>query len=238
MLKHTVNDICLEWISDRHLLLKLSNAHHDTTTLQRVHAAAHSVNNADIPGVLDVVPAEATVLIAFDSRKLEYERATSLVSRALKNAATDAPLAIGRRVDIPVCFDPAFAPDLAAVASQLNMLPRDVIQLHLSAEYVVKFVGFVPGFAYLSGLPAQLHVPRLDSPRPRVPMGSVAIAGDQAGVYPLEVSGGWRLIGRTPIAMFDASREQPSLLQHGDRVKFVEIDANEFHRLAQQKERR
>ncbi|MFO0856057.1 MAG: 5-oxoprolinase subunit PxpB [Phycisphaerales bacterium] len=235
---HTVNDIGLEWISDRHLLLKFSHVQRDATTLQRVHAAAQSVNRAKIPGVLDVVPAEATVLIAFDARELEYERAASLVSRVLKKAVTDAPFATGRRVDIPVCYDSAFAPDLETIAAQLNLHARDVIQLHLSAEYVVKFVGFVPGFAYLSGLPTQLHVPRLNSPRPRVPAGSVAIAGDQAGVYPLEVPGGWRLIGRTPIAMFDASREQPSLLQHGDRVKFVEIGTNEFHRLTQHKERR
>ncbi len=220
------NQTQIQWVSDRHLLLRVTDHHH-------VHHAAQCLQQAAIPGLLDITPADSTVLLSFNARNLTYERAESLVKHALTNATAHAPTENARTIDIPVCYDAPFAPDLAIVASLLNIDPRDIINLHTQAQYTVKFVGFVPGFAYLSGLPTQLQVPRLDSPRPRVPAGSVAIAGNQTAVYPLEVPGGWRLIGRTPLKMFDPTRASPSLLQHADHVKFVEISAIEFQRLAQ-----
>lgn len=200
----------------------------------RVHQAAQRISRAAIRGVIDVVPAEAMVLVTFDARGLNDAHAEQEVLSALLTSRVDETGDAVNLIEVPVCYEPECAPDLADVANLLAMSVREVVTLHTSAEYIVKFVGFVPGFAYLTGLPAQLHVPRLDSPRPRVAAGSVAIAGDQAGVYPSDVPGGWRLIGRTPVLMFDATRERPALLSHGDRVKFVEIDATDFHKLAHQ----
>lgn len=130
--------------------------------------------------------------------------------------------------NIPVCYDPPCSPDLADVAS-LTGLPTDtVVQLHHAATYHVRYIGFSPGFPYLSGLPTALSVPRLDQPRVRVPAGSVAIAADQAGIYPQSTPGGWRLIGQTPLALFDPARAQPSLLRPGDKVRFNRITLAEF----------
>jgi 5-oxoprolinase (ATP-hydrolysing) subunit B len=119
-----------------------------------------------------------------------------------------------------VRYGGAEAPDLAAVANQAGLTGARVVELHCAAEYFVGAVGFLPGFAYLLGLPGVLHTPRLATPRPRVPAGSVAIGGAQTGVYPLDSPGGWNLIGRTEMRLFDAATESPAVLRVGDRVRF------------------
>lgn len=138
-------------------------------------------------------------------------------------------------VDIPACFDGEdLAPDLAYVAGRAGLSPAQVVAAYVAAEYIVDFLGFAPGFAYLRGLPTALATPRLESPRTRVPAGSVGIAGAQTGVYPLSTPGGWRLIGRTPERMFDPDRNPPARLAKGDRVRFVPIDRAEFDRRARE----
>ena len=133
-----------------------------------------------------------------------------------------------RTVDIPVCYGGAFGPDLESVA-ELHGIPADeVVRMHSAATYTVYFLGFVPGFGYLGGLPDALRTPRLSSPRTRVPAGSVGIAGSQAGVYPFSTPGGWRLLGTTPLRMFQKDREGMSLLAIGDEVRFRPISAAEF----------
>ncbi len=129
---------------------------------------------------------------------------------------------------IPVCYDIEFAPDLHEVANHAKIPTREVIRLHSSAKYRVHFLGFTPGFAYLGGLPETLHVPRLATPRKHVPAGSVAIAGAQAGIYPVDSPGGWRLIGRTPVRIFDPDSTQPTRLTPGDLVEFSAIDRATF----------
>jgi inhibitor of KinA len=131
-------------------------------------------------------------------------------------------------VEIPACYGGEFGPDLTEVCAIHGLTPAQAIELHASAEYLVYFSGFVPGFAYLGELPEALVTPRLAVPRRRVPAGSVGIAGNQTGVYPFATPGGWRLIGRTPVAMFRAEREGFSLLAIGDRVRFAPISAERF----------
>jgi inhibitor of KinA len=133
-----------------------------------------------------------------------------------------------RSLEIPVCYDAEFALDLARIAEQTTLDPSEVIALHLSAKYTTACIGFMPGFPFLAGLPKELHSPRLATPRTRVPAGSVAIAGAQSGVYPLESPGGWNVIGRTPIRLFDANANPPALLRPGDRVRFRAITRDEF----------
>src|SRR5262249_10853589 len=128
----------------------------------------------------------------------------------------------------PVCYDSDFAPDLQAVANHCRLSPNDLIACHSSGRYQVRCVGFTPGFPYLNGLPKQLAMPRRATPRTRVPAGSVAIGGRQTGIYPLSSPGGWNLIGRTPLQIFDARRESPALLRIGDNVTFKVISAKEF----------
>ncbi|HEY2394876.1 MAG TPA: 5-oxoprolinase subunit PxpB [Rudaea sp.] len=136
------------------------------------------------------------------------------------------------QIEVPVCYGDAFGPDLDAVAAHAGLDVRDVIARHVQADYRVAMLGFMPGFPYLLGLDATLHAPRRASPRTRVPAGSVAIGGAQTGIYPRELPGGWQLIGRTPLALFDPLRHQPALLRPGQRVRFRRIDADEFEALA------
>lgn len=182
------------------------------------------------PGVLDVVPAARTVTLIVDPLRADPAVLDDQV-REIIAACTPADLAPGRVVEIPVCYAGAFGPDLDAVASAAGVRAEEVIERHAAGAYTVEFFGFSPGFGYLSGLDPSLHTARLDQARTRVPPGSVGIGGAHTGVYPQAMPGGWRLIGRTPIALFDPDRDPPALLAVGDSVRFVAIDEGEFERL-------
>jgi inhibitor of KinA len=133
-----------------------------------------------------------------------------------------------RLIEVPVCYDAEFAPDLETVAQHCGLAPNEVVARHAAARYGVRCVGFTPGFPFLGGLPSQLATPRRKSPRTAVPAGSVAIGGPQTGIYPLRSPGGWNIIGRTPLRLFDVTREPAALLRAGDRVRFVSIGREEF----------
>lgn len=181
-------------------------------SIAEVMAAAAHLRRARPSGVREIVPAARTVLVVHDD---DVDRV------ALGAALADvAPVELddGDLVEIGVVYDGA---DLAAVASLVGIDVDEVVARHRAVEYRVAFCGFVPGFAYLVGLPAELHVPRLATPRPRVDAGSVAIAGEWAGVYPSASPGGWRLLGHTDAVLWDEVRAQPALLQPGMRVRFV-----------------
>jgi KipI family sensor histidine kinase inhibitor len=176
-------------------------------------------------------PAYASLLIDFDPRESSHKELATLVERSAHKLRPEAKRA-PKIVTIPVCYDTAFAPDLTDVAKYARKSPEEVIRLHSSAKYRVCFLGFSPGFAYLSGLPEVLQVPRLDTPRKHVHAGTVAIAGSQAAVYPVDSPGGWRLIGRTPASMFDPKAAPPARLAPGDVVKFAPIDRAQFDALS------
>ena len=193
-----------------------------------------AVEAARPPMLRDIVPAFGGLALHFDPDfdGNVLEAARTLVERCLKAGVPDARGA-GRLVEVPVCYEPQFALDLEEV-SQKTRLPKEKIgQLHAAREYRVLMVGFAPGHGYLWGLDAALAVPRRANPRAEVPAGSVAIANEQTVVYPYAISGGWNVIGRTPLRIFDASRAEPSLFLAGDRVRFHAIDAAEFRRLAE-----
>jgi len=168
------------------------------------------------------VPAYASVLVPFDPVAIDSEAVTGVLAGLLEDAppvsGTDDA---GDLVEIPVMYGGNDGPDLADVAALNGLAPADVIDLHASVEYRVYLLGFAPGFAYLGSVPEAIATPRLESPRQRVPAGSVGIAGRQTGVYPFDLPGGWRLIGRTDTSMWDLRRDRPSLLAPGDRVRFV-----------------
>ncbi|WP_090046867.1 5-oxoprolinase subunit PxpB [Lentzea fradiae] len=164
----------------------------------------------DLDGIEELVPAARTVLV---------KGALHDVRDALKTVdLTRKPESRSREVTIPVVYD---GPDLALVAETAGITEDEVVKLHAEATYEVAFCGFAPGFGYLTGLPPQLHQPRLDSPRTKVPQGSVGIAGEFTAAYPRATPGGWRLLGRTEITLFDPRAGQPALLQPGDQVRFV-----------------
>lgn len=180
--------------------------------------------------VRNLHPAFCTVLVDFDPLATSPDDASRRVASLLGDTPAGS-IAESRTVAIPVCYDADLAPDLEQVASLHGLAPEAVVELHAGAEYRVDFIGFSPGFPYLSGLPLELATPRRATPRPRVPAGSVAIGGAQAGVYPIESPGGWQIIGRTPSRLFAADRSPMTLLEMGDRVRFERISGREFERL-------
>ncbi len=183
----------------------------DLATVHRLDAA---VRAAALPGVVEVVPAYRTVLVTTTSAA-EAEA----VADALPRLALPEPAEVhGRVVEVPVSYD---GQDLPEVARLTGLPAQEVIRRHTAPEYLVAFLGFSPGFPYLVGLDPALHVARRATPRTRVPAGSVGLAGEQTGVYSVASPGGWQLIGRTEVALFDARRTPPALLAAGDRLRFV-----------------
>jgi inhibitor of KinA len=179
--------------------------------------------------VRNLHPAYTSVLVTFDPRAATLEEVESALRARLQDMKdVDPPAA--RVFEISVCYGGEFGPDLEDVARHTNLTTTEVIQLHAAGDYHVRFLGFSPGFPYLSGLAPQLATPRLATPRTHVPAGSVAIGGAQTGVYPLASPGGWRIIGRTPLRLFDPGRTPITLLQIGDHVRFRDITRAEFER--------
>jgi inhibitor of KinA len=194
---------------------------------ERVMSLFLTLRRINDPRIRNLHPAYASILIEFDPLRLNHEDATSLV----ESLAGEGVPQFEREVNvatIPVCYDFEFGPDLHEVANLAKISAREVIRLHSSATYRVEFLGFTPGFAYLGGLPAALHTSRLATPRKHVPAGAVAIAGSQAGVYPVDSPGGWRLIGRTPLLLFNPNATRPTRVEPGDLVKFSAIDRATF----------
>ena len=215
----------LRWFSERHVRVDLARG----GAVASPSTVADALVGAGFAGLIDVVPAAESVLVHFE---LIAAQAPGLIDRLSSVIASLPPNAGAlhqqRLVQIPFCADPEFAPDLAAVASSAGLTPRAFLERFCAGEYQVAFIGFMPGFAYIQGLEPALHAPRHDVPRRVVPVGSVGIGGEMTGIYPAASPGGWRLIGRTPLTLFDAAREHPSLLVAGDRVGFELMVRGDF----------
>ncbi len=200
----------------------------DAQTTTRALAIAHAVEATRVPGIVDVAPAYASVCVRYspdawvghDAAQSPFALISARLSTLVEDVASDDASASGL-IEIPVCYGGESGPDLDAVAAHARLSRKAVIALHSGADYRVAMLGFTPGFAYLLGLPAALHMPRRATPRTRVPAGSVAIGGAQTGVYPRETPGGWHLIGRTRLDLFDPARDPPALLRPGQRVRFI-----------------
>lgn len=180
-----------------------------------------------IAGVRNFHPAYCSLLVRFDPLKLQHKELEAIMREYLKRLDR-VSLPKPRQIEIPVCYGGEYGPDLNDVSALHGITPAETIELHSSATYLVYFLGFVPGFAYLGELSEALVTPRLPRPRRSVPAGSVGIAGSQTGVYPFTTPGGWRLLGRTPLSMFRSDRNAFSLLTIGDRVRFTPISRQRF----------
>ena len=204
----------------------------DTVVSSQIAALAQQLRDSKPIGVLDIVPAYATLALHYDPSAVgagpsPYETLCEIIARWLRMQSTATP-ETGRQIDIPACYGGAFGPDLDALADAVGLSSGEVIALHTGSTYHVHMLGFVPGFAYLGGLDARIAMPRRETPRAHVPAGSVAIAGQQTGIYPLDTPGGWHIIGRTPLQLFKPDSSPPSLLNAGDQVRFVQISPVEF----------
>ncbi len=188
----------------------------------RVHALARWLEGRALPGVIENLPGYASLVVHFDPQQVEFDDLVSELRRGLGEIRIESRPA--RLIKVPARYGGAFGPDLPYVAERSGLSEREVIALHTSAIYTVFMLGFTPGFAYLGTLPPALAMPRLETPRTQVPAGSVAIAGRQTGIYPRSSPGGWRLIGRTDLVLFDPGLQEPTLLRPGDRVQFVSVE--------------
>ncbi len=192
----------------------------------RVQAVARAIESRGIPGLVEVTIAYASLLVHYDPLVASFDQ----VKAALLETGGQTPMETiheGWLREIPTLYGGAYGIDLAFVARHLNLPEEEVIHLHSSATYLVCMLGFAPGHPYLGGLPLQLAMPRLETPRPLVPAGTVAIA-NQTVIYPLDSPGGWRWLGRTPLKMFDPRADPPTYLQAGDRVRFIPITEEEY----------
>ena len=229
----------IEALGDCALLIRFGD-NIDAQINARALATCAALQSAALPGVRDVAPAYASVCVHYDpcawtdstDSRLPHRRLAERISAIVEDVAAQSSASAGDRIDVPVCYGGEFGPDLDAVAARAGMSVDEVVTRHTAGQYRVAMLGFAPGFAYLLGLDRELHTPRRADPRIRVPAGSVAIGGAQTGIYPRELPGGWNLIGRTPLTLFDASRAAPALLVPGQRVRLHAINAGEFHKSA------
>ena len=199
----------------------------DPAVNARAIAVARAVRAAKWPAVRDVVTAYRSVAVYVDPLAADAERVRADLDHLVK-ATSAADTADEVVVTVPVCYGGEFGPDLSEVAAFAGCSERDVIDRHTGLEYRVYMVGYVPGFPYMGTVDGRIAAPRRQTPRVRVPSGSVGIAGLQTGIYPRETPGGWNLIGRTPLRPFDERRPEPCLFKAGSRVRFVSITPAEF----------
>lgn len=225
-----------EALSESMLLIRIGNVIAADCNA-RVHALAAHIEAAALPGLLEMVPAYASLGLRYDlaywsgqggSALDAIGRALQLIVRSFNEDQSAAVLAPARLIEIPVCYGGAFGIDLESVAHSCGMSPEAVIECHTQARYSVAMLGFAPGFPYLIGLDPRLHLPRRSDPRQSVPAGSVAIGGAQTGIYPRPLPGGWHLIGTTPLRLFDPEVSPPCLLAPAEQVRFRRISEAEF----------
>ena len=186
-------------------------------------------------GIIETVPTYRSLLIYFDPLTISKAQLREKITELLPHVADATASKQGTLVHIPVCYEgEEFAPDMAFVCEHTKLSPQEVIQLHTAPEYLVYMIGFLAGFPYLGGMNEQLTTPRLKQPRTKIMPGSVGIADKQTGIYPVESPGGWQLIGRTPVPVYDPSLENPFLFKTGDYLKFESISLKEYEQILQE----
>jgi inhibitor of KinA len=226
----------IEPLGDSALLVRVVEEFHPEKSLDAVLRATRQLEAAAIPGVIELAPAYSTVAVLYDpARIISFEEFKTQIERALQTSLEPARRSAGavRVIEVPVCYENEFAPDLGEVAQHAGLSEEEVVRRHSGASYRVSCVGFTPGFPYLTGLPAELATPRRSTPRTEIPAGSVAIGGAQTGIYPSKSPGGWNVIGRTPLRLFDVKQEPPAMFQAGDRITLRQISREEFDSLRQ-----
>ena len=214
-------------IHDQAITIEFAAEISDATNVQ-VIAMQHAIESNPIKGFIEAVPAYGSLTVYFNDQ-VSATTVRDWLSDLSAQVSNTSLATEGKQISIPVCYDPSLGIDLPWVSSHLNLSLEEIISLHTSVAYRVYMIGFIPGFPYMGTLPEQLEVPRKQTPSLKIPMGSVAIAGKQTGIYPAEVPGGWQVIGRTPLRMFDPSQSPCSFLNAGDIVQFKPITLEAFN---------
>jgi inhibitor of KinA len=211
----------------------------DIEVNRKVIAVADQIRRSRIRGVKDIIPAYCTVTVVYDIEKIDkagqptsYQSVCISIEKAISETVVGS--VNGKKLlEVPVCYDPSLAPDIIAVAEMHGITTDELIGLHCGTIYHVYMTGFLPGFAYMGKIDDKIVTRRRSAPRTVVPAGSVGIAGEQTGVYPLDSPGGWQLIGQTPLTVFCADRERPCYFEAGDAVQFYPVSLDEFKKIKQ-----
>ena len=198
---------------------------------RQIRQVIEQIKLLQLDGIIELVPTYCALLVQYDAMVYSYSDICRILEPTLQESVTDSANELVTIVEIPTVYGGEFGPDLGFVASYNHLSEAEVVSIHSGTDYLVYMLGFIPGFTYLGGMDPRIATPRLSSPRTLIPAGSVGIAGEQTGTYPSDSPGGWQIIGRTPVTMYDMSKEQAALLQAGDYVRYVSIDENEFHRI-------
>ena len=204
-----------------------------TETNQKITSTVQLIREQKIEGIVDMIPAFVSLLINYNPLVISYDSLRARLEQILR-VETRAAETIKRVYEIPVCYGGQYGPDLESIADHAGLSPEEVVKIHTSRDYLIYMLGFLPGFCYLGGLDERIHTPRLESPRIRIPAGSVGIGGSQTGIYPMDSPGGWQLMGMTPVRTYDPARETPILVQAGEYIRFVEIDEAAFAEIKSQ----
>jgi inhibitor of KinA len=183
-----------------------------------------------IPGIYEMTPTYRSLMIQYNPLEIEIDRLIEELGQ-IEKSLDSIELPEPRIVEIPTIYGGEYGEDLGFVAEHCGMSEAEVVKLHTSVDYRIYMLGFSPGFPYLGGMSEKIETPRLKIPRTKIPVGSVGIAGKQTGIYPMESPGGWQLIGRTPLKLYDPQRQTPIMLQAGDYIRFVPIDNDEYERI-------
>ncbi len=196
----------------------------------RIAAVVENLKNKKIDGILDILPTYRSILINYDPVKISYGEMMDILKGLSKSDSNKQSDEV-RLIEIPTLYGGEYGPDIDFVAENAKMSKEEVIKIHSGTDYLVYMMGFIPGFTYLGGLDERIATPRLKSPRLKIDPGSVGIAGSQTGMYPLESPGGWQLIGRTPLKLFDDTKEPPVFIQAGNYIRYVPIDQKEYDKI-------
>jgi inhibitor of KinA len=217
-------------VGDRGLLVEYGDTI-DPEINRKVRSVALALQKAEVEGIVEVIPTYRSLMIVYDPAATQVQRLEEVVKKVEEHWG-ELEIPLPKHVEVPVCYGGDFGPDIDFVAKIHGLSTDEVISIHSGTPYQIYMIGFTPGFTFLGGLSEALHTPRLETPRLMVPAGSVGIANNQTGMYAIESPGGWRLIGRTPLKLFDPNRENPLLYRAGDLIQFKSISRDEFHRLA------
>jgi KipI family sensor histidine kinase inhibitor len=197
----------------------------------RVRALEYVIGTRGIAGVVETVPSFRALLVYYDPRVVSYDGLCATLADLAEHTAADV-LPPARTVELPCCYEPELGLDLEAAAARLDLPVKDLVRLHAGAEYLLYFIGFTPGLPYMTGMPERIHIPRLETPRVKVPAGSVGIGSNQCCIYSVDSPGGFWILGRTPLRLYDPGAADPILLRPGDRVRFRAIGRGEFDEIA------
>lgn len=198
---------------------------------RQIRQVIEQIKLLQLDGIIELVPTYCALLVQYDAMVYTYSDICKILEPTLQESVMDSANELVTIVEIPTVYGGEFGPDLGFVASYNHISEDEVVSIHSGTDYLVYMLGFIPGFTYLGGMDPRIATPRLSSPRTLIPAGSVGIAGEQTGTYPSDSPGGWQIIGRTPVTMYDMSKKQAALLQAGDYVRYVSIDENEFHKI-------